>query len=61
MYGETSILKLMIFSGVEHTYQAWDGVPKDSLATHRHTIHTLIKMKQIITGRIIISFIIQKK
>jgi iron complex outermembrane receptor protein len=35
MYGETSILKLMIFSGVEHTYQAWDGVPKDSLATHR--------------------------
>jgi iron complex outermembrane receptor protein len=35
MYGEKSILKLMIFSGVEHTYQAWDGVPKDSLATHR--------------------------
>ena len=35
MYGETSILKLMIFSGVEHTYQAWDGVPKDSLSTHR--------------------------
>jgi iron complex outermembrane recepter protein len=35
MYGETSILKLMIFSGVEHTYQAWEGVPKDSLATHR--------------------------
>ena len=35
MYGESSILKLMIFSGEEHTYQAWDGVPKDSLATHR--------------------------
>jgi iron complex outermembrane receptor protein len=35
MYGETSILKLMIFSGVEHTYQAWLGVPKDSLTTHR--------------------------
>jgi iron complex outermembrane recepter protein len=35
MYGETSILKLMIFSGVEHTYQAWDGVPKDSLKTNR--------------------------
>jgi len=34
-YGESSILKLMIFSGVEHTYQAWDGVPKDSLKTHR--------------------------
>jgi iron complex outermembrane recepter protein len=35
LYGETSILKLMIISGVEHTYQAWDGVPKDSLSTHR--------------------------
>jgi iron complex outermembrane receptor protein len=35
MYGESSILKLMIFSGVEHTYQAWSGVPKDSLSTHR--------------------------
>ena len=41
MYGETSILKLMIFSGVEHTYQAWDGVPRDSLATHRtYNSHT---------------------
>jgi iron complex outermembrane recepter protein len=35
LYGESSILKLMIMSGVEHTYQAWDGVPKDSLSTHR--------------------------
>ncbi len=35
MYGETSILKLLIFSGEEHTYQAWEGVPKDSLATDR--------------------------
>lgn len=35
MYGETSILKLMIFSGVEHTYQAWLGVPKDSLTANR--------------------------
>ena len=35
MYGESSILKLMIFSGVEHTYQAWLGVPKDSLRSHR--------------------------
>lgn len=33
--GEKSLLKLMVFSGVEHTYQAWDGVPKDSLRTHR--------------------------
>ena len=35
LYGESSILKLMIFSGVEHTYQAWYGVPKDSLTTNR--------------------------
>jgi iron complex outermembrane recepter protein len=35
LYGGKSILKLMIFSGVEHTYQAWYGVPKDSLTTHR--------------------------
>ncbi len=35
MYGKSSILKLIIFSGVEHTYQAWDGVPKDSLTTNR--------------------------
>ncbi len=41
MYGENSILKLIIFSGVEHTYQAWDGVPKDSLKTHRtYNSHT---------------------
>lgn len=35
LYGNKSILKLIIFSGVEHTYQAWLGVPKDSLLTHR--------------------------
>ena len=29
------MLKLVIFSGVEHTYQAWYGVPKDSLKTNR--------------------------
>jgi len=35
LYGESSILKLMIFSGAERTYQAWSGVPKDSLTTNR--------------------------
>jgi iron complex outermembrane recepter protein len=35
MFGKSGILKLIIFSGVEHTYQAWMGVPKDSLKTHR--------------------------
>jgi iron complex outermembrane receptor protein len=31
LYGASSILKLMIFSGEEHTYQAWNGVPKVKL------------------------------
>ena len=31
MYGKSSILKLMIFSGAEHTYQAWMGIPKVKL------------------------------
>ena len=31
MYKKSSILKLMIFSGEEHTYQAWNGVPKVKL------------------------------
>lgn len=35
IYGKSSILKLLIFSGSERTYQAWNGVPKDSLKTHR--------------------------
>ncbi len=40
MYGEESIIKLMIISGLEHTYQAWDGVPKDSLRTNRtYNVH----------------------
>jgi iron complex outermembrane recepter protein len=35
MYRKSGILKLLIFSGEEHTYQAWYGVPKDSLKTNR--------------------------
>jgi len=31
---KTSV-RFNIFSGKEKTYQAWDGVPEDSLATHR--------------------------
>lgn len=31
-YGKRSILRFNIFSGKEKTYQAWNGVPKDSLA-----------------------------
>ncbi|MFH1936964.1 MAG: TonB-dependent receptor, partial [Bacteroidota bacterium] len=34
-YGKKTTLKLITFSGHEKTYQAWEGVPRDSLSTHR--------------------------
>ncbi|HPB25396.1 MAG TPA: TonB-dependent receptor [Bacteroidales bacterium] len=34
-YGEKTIVKAIITSGKEKTYQAWNGVPKDSLKTNR--------------------------
>ena len=34
-YGKKSILRMNVFSGKERTYQAWYGVPKDSLETNR--------------------------
>lgn len=34
-HSERSLLKLNVFSGREQTYQAWDGVPQDSLETNR--------------------------
>ena len=34
-FGDKSMFKLNIFSGKEKTYQAWSGVPGDSLATNR--------------------------
>jgi iron complex outermembrane recepter protein len=34
-YGSNTIVKLKIFSGQEKTYQAWYGIPLDSLATNR--------------------------
>lgn len=30
-YGKSTIVRLITFSGVEHTYQAWDGIPEDTL------------------------------
>jgi iron complex outermembrane recepter protein len=35
LYGKYGIVKLLMFSGTERTYQAWNGVPKDSLKTNR--------------------------
>ncbi len=34
-YGEKDVVKAVVMLGQEETYQAWDGVPKDSLATNR--------------------------
>ncbi|MFI5158439.1 MAG: TonB-dependent receptor [Sphingobacteriales bacterium] len=34
-YGKNTIIRLVTFGGTEHTYQAWDGVPEDSLKTNR--------------------------
>lgn len=34
-YGEKSLLKFVTFAGHEKTYQAWYGVPLDSLSTNR--------------------------
>ncbi len=34
-FGKNTTLKLITFSGYEKTYQSWEGVPKDSLATNR--------------------------
>ncbi len=34
-YGKKTTLKLVTFSGHERTYQAWEGVPLDSLSTNR--------------------------
>ncbi len=34
-FTKNTVIKLVSFGGKERTYHAWDGVPKDSLATHR--------------------------
>jgi iron complex outermembrane receptor protein len=34
-YSEKTTFKFLTYGGTEKTYHAWDGVPKDSLETHR--------------------------
>lgn len=34
-FGEKTMFKVIVTSGREQTYQAWNGTPKDSLATNR--------------------------
>lgn len=34
-YGKKDVIKLIVVNGIEKTYQAWYGIPKDSLETNR--------------------------
>jgi iron complex outermembrane receptor protein len=40
-YGKSSVLRLNVFSGYEQTYQAWDGVPQDSVTKGNRTYNEL--------------------
>lgn len=40
-YGKSSIVRVNVFSGQEQTYQAWDGVPADSIAKGNRTYNEL--------------------
>lgn len=40
-YGKTSIIRVNVFSGHEKTYQAWDGVPADSIVKGNRTYNEL--------------------
>ncbi|MBS1532451.1 MAG: TonB-dependent receptor [Bacteroidetes bacterium] len=40
-YGKSTVVRFVTISGVEHTYQAWDGVPEDSLRAGNRTYNDL--------------------
>jgi iron complex outermembrane receptor protein len=40
-YGKKSVLRMNVFSGHEQTYQAWDGVPEDSVKAGNRTYNEL--------------------
>jgi len=40
-YGRSTILRFITFSGVEHTYQAWNGIPEDTLRAGNRTYNGL--------------------
>ena len=40
-YGKKSVLRMNLFSGHEQTYQAWDGVPEDSVKAGNRTYNEL--------------------
>jgi iron complex outermembrane receptor protein len=40
-YGKNTVIRLNVFGGTEHTYQAWDGEPEDSLRAGNRTYNPL--------------------
>jgi iron complex outermembrane receptor protein len=40
-YGKNTLIRFNTFSGTEHTYQAWVGIPEDSLKAGNRTYNTL--------------------
>jgi iron complex outermembrane recepter protein len=40
-YGKSTIVRFVTFSGTEHTYQAWDGIPEDTLRAGNRTYNGL--------------------
>ncbi len=40
-YGKSTVIRFVTFSGTEHTYQAWDGVPEDSIKAGNRTYNEL--------------------
>lgn len=40
-YGKNTVIRLVTFGGTEHTYQAWDGEPEDSLRAGNRTYNPL--------------------
>jgi iron complex outermembrane receptor protein len=40
-YGKNTVIRFNTFGGTEHTYQAWDGVPEDSIKAGNRTYNEL--------------------
>jgi iron complex outermembrane receptor protein len=40
-YGKNTLIRVVTFGGTEHTYQAWDGEPEDSLRAGNRTYNPL--------------------
>ena len=56
-FGKNSVLKAIVFSGHERTYQAWNGVPLNYLDTNRTFNSYTYENEVIITNKRIINYI----